>query len=170
MAQIRQAVAGAVGYVEGRDQIHISNARFLPKRASVVPNDEATIVQKDILPRDTAWDKIKRLMRFWPILAIGCVLTSGVLIIAGLLRSLVHQVGRWVTWGIQRVRPPQPVVDTPDVADIEPVVPDITEDMVAQHLKSVSNFSRTIQLKAASTQDLTSVVDQLRDMVGEDNE
>ncbi|MGA0241666.1 MAG: flagellar M-ring protein FliF C-terminal domain-containing protein [Candidatus Marinamargulisbacteria bacterium] len=170
MAQIRQAVAGAVGYVEGRDQIHISNARFLPKRASVVPNDEATIVQKDILPRDTAWDKIKRLMRFWPILAIGCVLTSGVLIIAGLLRSLVHQVGRWVTWGIHRVRPPQPVVDTPDVADIEPVVPDITEDMVTQHLKSVSNFSKIIQLKAASTQDLTSVVDQLRDMVGEDNE
>ena len=62
MDQIKQAVAGAVGYVEGRDKIHISKASFLPKRASQ-EDEEATGKKEIVLPKDTVLDKLSRLSR-----------------------------------------------------------------------------------------------------------
>ena len=57
--QIKQAVAGAVGYVEGRDKIHISKTSFLPKREGINKTDESELDKKEIvLPKDTVFDKL----------------------------------------------------------------------------------------------------------------
>ena len=48
MEQVKQAVAGAVGYVEGRDIIHVSTASFYPKRTDRDPNFDSEKMNKVI--------------------------------------------------------------------------------------------------------------------------
>ena len=50
MESIKQSVAGAIGYEDGRDQIHISKAGFLPKRA--VMDESSDDLKKVVLPKN----------------------------------------------------------------------------------------------------------------------
>ena len=80
MQQIKQAVAGAIGFVEDRDKIHISKASFLPKRVSAeTENDMKKTV---LLPKDTFSEKFKkRISRLWPIFIISCLISTSVIVV-----------------------------------------------------------------------------------------
>ncbi|MEK9727156.1 MAG: flagellar M-ring protein FliF C-terminal domain-containing protein [Candidatus Margulisiibacteriota bacterium] len=168
MNQIKQAVAGAVGYVEDRDKIHISKAAFLPKRQPVDSEDTLDEMQKVVLPQDTFIDKASRILRLWPIFGIGCLITSGVLVIFLFAKSIVLQLasllGSIGKLFKKKEKEPEPI------EDLEPIEEDvqdepISEQEVINNLKSQSNFGKVIQLKAISTQEIETVVEKLKDMV-----
>ena len=167
MNQIKQAVAGAIGFVEGRDKIHISKANFLPKRDSQSDLDEK--VSEISLPKDTLSDKIKRIARFWPIFGIGSLISSALIIIGLFIKSLITKTVSGTKSIVESIKNRKSKNDEDDeeVLDID-VVPEpepLTEQEVINNLKSQSNFAKVIQLKAISTQELESVVSQLKEMV-----
>ena len=164
--QINQAVAGAVGFVEGRDKLHISKANFLPKRD--LPSDLDDDITEITLPKDTLFDKIKRVARFWPIFGIGSLLTSVLLIIGFFTKAFVTKVASATGSLIQRVKNRKKGGDDDDALDSLDVIQEpesLSEKDVINNLKSQSNFAKVIQLKAISTQELESVVSKLKEMV-----
>jgi len=165
--QIKQAVAGAIGFVEGRDKIHISKANFLPKRDSQSDLDEK--VSEISLPKDTLFDKIKRVARFWPIFGIGSLITSALIIIGLFTKSLITKTVSGTQSIVDSIknRKSKNLEEAEDVLDIDlaPEPEPLTEQEVINNLKSQSNFAKVIQLKAISTQELESVVSQLKEMV-----
>ena len=76
MESIKQSVAGAIGYEDGRDQIHISKAGFLPKREAVM-DESSDDLKKVVLPKESVFVSIKRTLRLWPIFMIGVLGTTG---------------------------------------------------------------------------------------------
>ncbi|MEC8678658.1 MAG: flagellar M-ring protein FliF C-terminal domain-containing protein, partial [Candidatus Margulisiibacteriota bacterium] len=167
MNQIKQAVAGAIGFVEGRDKIHISKANFLPKRDPQSDLDEK--VSEISLPKDTLSDKIKRIARFWPIFGIGSLISSALIIIGLFIKSLITKTVSGTKSIVESIKNRKSKNDeeAEEVLDID-VVPEpepLTEQEVINNLKSQSNFAKVIQLKAISTQELESVVSQLKEMV-----
>ena len=52
----------------------------------------------------------------------------------------------------------------------EETLPELVEADVVNNLKAQSNFAQVIQLKTISTQELESVVDELKEMVKETND
>ena len=167
MNQIKQAVAGAIGFVEGRDKIHISKANFLPKRDSQSDLDDK--VSEISLPKDTLFDKIKRVARFWPIFGIGSLITSALIIIGLFTKSLITKTVSGTQSIVDSIknRKSKNLEEAEDVLDINlaPETEPLTEQEVINNLKSQSNFAKVIQLKAISTQELESVVSQLKEMV-----
>ena len=164
--QINQAVAGAVGFVEGRDKLHISKANFLPKRD--LPSDLDDDITEITLPKDTLFDKIKRVARFWPIFGIGSLLTSVLLIIGFFTKAFVTKVASATGLLIQRIKNRKKGGDDDDALDSLDVIQEpesLTANDVINNLKSQSNFAKVIQLKAISTQELESVVSKLKEMV-----
>jgi flagellar biosynthesis/type III secretory pathway M-ring protein FliF/YscJ len=164
--QINQAVAGAVGFVEGRDKLHISKANFLPKRD--LPSDLDDDITEITLPKDTLFDKIKRVARFWPIFGIGSLLTSVLLIIGFFTKAFVTKAASATGSLIQRIKNRKKGGDDDDALDSLDVIQEpesLTDKDVINNLKSQSNFAKVIQLKAISTQELESVVSKLKEMV-----
>lgn len=165
MDQIKQAVAGAVGYHEGRDKIHISKASFLPKR-EVVSNEEINDKTKIVLPTDTVFDKLGRLARFWPIFGIGCLVTSALLIVWFLIKSIVQRVGKIfsaIPALFKRKKKEEIEEESPEEPVVEEV--DLNEQDVVNGLKTKSDFAKVIQLKAISTQEVEDVVDELKELI-----
>lgn len=169
MVQIKQAVAGAVGYDEGRDTIHISKASFLPKRQ--IPNASNDEIKRDIvLPKDTVFDKLSRIARLWPIFAIGSVITSGILVTLFLVKSILTRVLQIISMVPKLFKRNK---EEEDIAAIEveennefieePI--EINEQDVINSLKTKSDFAKVIQLKAISTQELEDVVEELKDLI-----
>ena len=61
-------------------------------------------------------------------------------------------------------------IDEDNVEEVsEEIIPELVEADVINNLKAQSNFAQVIQLKATSTQELESVVDELKEMVKETN-
>ena len=179
MEQITQAVAGAVGYVEERDTIHISKASFLPKRQMPSSSDDGRLedTKKNIvLPKDTVMDKLGRLFRLWPIFGIGCVITGGLLVIILMVQSIIKKVlqGLAAIPALFKrkkkeapVEPPEEDVieDTPIEVEEPTEAPPLDEKEVVNALKTTADFAKVIQLKALSTQELQDVVDELKSLV-----
>ncbi len=170
--QITQAVAGAVGYVESRDAIHVSKAGFLPKRddAGTPSLDEDDVQQSIVLPKDTVGDKFGRLVRLWPILGIGCVITATLMVIAFLVKSVFQRIFS-VLVGITKLfkrkkkdpEPPEELTqDVPTLIDATPEVVPLTEKDVVNDLKTKADFGSVIQLKAMSSQDTQHLVGELK--------
>ena len=167
MNQIRQAVAGAVGYVDGRDSIHISKASFLPKRV----NADVAIEESEkpiILPKDTMLDKLARLARLWPIFAIGCVITSTLIVAIFLIKLLIEKVVVGLSllsalFKQKKKDDEESDLDTDDVLMIEDAP--LNEKDVMNALKTKSDFSKVVQLKAISTQELEDVVEELKGLI-----
>jgi len=179
MDQITQAVAGAVGYVEERDTIHISKASFLPKRQVALSSDDGGLedTKKNIvLPKDTVMDKLGRLFRLWPIFGIGCVITGGLLVIIFMVQSIIKKVlqGLAAIPALFKrkkkeapVEPPEEDVieDTPIEVEEPSEAPPLDEKEVVNALKTTADFAKVIQLKALLTQELQDVVDELKSLV-----
>ena len=168
--QIKQAVAGAIGFVEGRDQIHISKAAFLPKRT--ILDDSEPLQKKVLMPKDSLSDKFSRVARLWPIFGIGCLISTILIVVFAFLQSTVMTL----LSGLKAIgslfkRKPKPVEDVVETDDVdepeseEAVVIELNETEVLNNLKANSNFAQVIQLKAMSTQELESVVEELKAMV-----
>ncbi len=169
MTQIKQAVAGAVGYVEGRDKVHISKASFLPKRTFESDQQSSNIQNEVILPTDTFFDKVKRAARLWPIFGIGVLLTSGALIGALVVKSLFENLFKLIgSIGsvFRRKKTDDDMVEDIDIIEEDVVEEDIlNEQDVMNGIKTKSDFSKVIQLKAISTQELELVVDELKELI-----
>jgi flagellar biosynthesis/type III secretory pathway M-ring protein FliF/YscJ len=169
MDQVRQAVAGAVGYVEGRDKIHISKASFLPKRVQQIAVEE-DVKSEIVLPKDTVLDKLTRLGRLWPIFAIGCVITSGILVVLLFIKTVfekLFQIISVIPTLFKRQKKDEPMDD--EIVELnDPMVEEdivLTEQDVINSLKTKSDFAKVIQLKALSTQELEVVVDELKELI-----
>jgi type III secretory pathway lipoprotein EscJ len=176
MTQIKQAVAGAVGFIEERDTIHISKASFLPKRQMELADDDEDNKEKTrqeiILPKDTAIDKLIRLARLWPIFGIGALITTAVLVViyavklffGTLFKGLAAIPSLFKRKKKREVVEEQPVVDIPEI--MEAPLPDVLiEQDVVNNLKTKADFANVIQLKAVSVQNLEDVVDELKEMM-----
>ncbi len=169
MDQIKQAVAGAVGYVEGRDKIHISKASFLPKRVNQIDIEEEE-TREIILPKDTVLDKLSRVARLWPIFAIGAVITSGILVALFFIKTIFEKLFQIIsvipTLFKRKKKEAQiddEVIETSDPMIEEEIV--LTEQDVVNSLKTKSDFAKVIQLKALSTQELEDVVEELKELI-----
>lgn len=170
MDQIKQAVAGAVGYVEGRDKIHISKASFLPKRVNQMDTEEEEI-RKILFPKDTLLDKLSRLARLWPIFAIGAVITSGILVTLFFIKTIFEKLFQIISVIIPTLfklkkkedQIDNEVIETSDTLIEEEIV--LTEQDVINSLKTKSDFAKVIQLKALSTQELENVVEELKELI-----
>jgi flagellar biosynthesis/type III secretory pathway M-ring protein FliF/YscJ len=168
-AQITQAAAGAVGYVEGRDQIHISKASFLPKRQLVVEDEIDPLSKKMILPKDTVLDRFKRISRLWPILGIGSLLAMGLLIIGYGLKIVFVGIGQGaVKVGGVFQRPSKhelpPDFDQGLEDELTKEKPLIAADVV-NNIKTKAEYAKVIQLKALSTQESDVIVRVLKDLI-----
>ena len=167
MDQIKQAVAGAVGYVEGRDKLHISKASFLPKR-DVISDKELDVGNKPIvLPKDTVFDKLSRLARLWPIFGIGCLVTATFLIIGLLIKSIVQKMGAILSAIPALFKRKKKEEEIEEESPEEPLVEEVVlnEQDVVNGLKTKSDFAKVIQLKAISTQEVEDVVDELKELI-----
>ncbi|RAP22842.1 hypothetical protein DID73_02580 [Candidatus Marinamargulisbacteria bacterium SCGC AG-343-K17] len=167
--QIKQAVAGAVGYLEGRDKIHISKASFLPKRVRA-DEDDSDIKKEIVLPKDTVVDKLARLARLWPIFGIGCLITSAVLILVFFVKSLVEkviQILSAIPALFKRKKKEEPVEEVQEEAVEEEIIEEVglNEQDVVNGLKTKSDFAKVIQLKAISTQEIEDVVEELKELI-----
>ena len=60
---ITQAVAGAVGYIDGRDKVHVSRASFLPKRKVEIISEEEPESKRVVLPSDSFSEKVKSFLK-----------------------------------------------------------------------------------------------------------
>ncbi len=169
MNQIKQAVAGAIGYVEGRDIIHISKAAFLPKRVFESEQGIQDVPTEIVLPKDTVFDKIKRAARLWPIFGIGVLITSGILIVGVVIKTTVQNLIAGVislSKLFNRKKEQVDVIEDIDVPE-EDVIEEkvLTEQDVVNGIKTKSDFSKVIQLKATSSQELELVVDELKELI-----
>ena len=178
ISQITQAVAGAVGYIEGRDRIHISKAAFLPKRIDLIadlPVDESTVAAI-ILPEDTVLDQIKRWVRLWPIFGIGALFTTILWLIFLSVKKLIHSIGngfRATQEAIANAKDKKvSQEDVPSVEDQSMVASDDSEvseavglNDVVNKLKAKADFAKVIQLKAMSTQEIEIVAKKIKEMI-----
>ncbi len=169
MNQIKQAVAGAIGYVEGRDIIHISKAAFLPKRVFESEQGIQDVPTEIVLPKDTVFDKIKRAARLWPIFGIGVLITSGILIVGVVIKTTVQNLIAGIislSKLFNRKKEQVDVIEDIDVPE-EDVIEEkvLTEQDVVNGIKTKSDFSKVIQLKATSSQELELVVDELKELI-----
>ncbi|MEC8677557.1 MAG: hypothetical protein VXX85_01735 [Candidatus Margulisiibacteriota bacterium] len=133
-----------------------------------MPSDIDEDITEIALPKDTVFDKVKRVARFWPIFGIGSLLTGVLLIIGFFTKAIVTKVASALGSLIQRIknRNKNDVNDDGlDSLDVMPEQATLTEQDVINNLKSQSNFAKVIQLKAISTQELESVVSKLKEMV-----
>ncbi len=169
MTQIKQAVAGAVGFVDERDIIHISKASFLPKRQTTAQQQLDNIQKQAILPKDTIFDKAGRLLRLWPIFGIGVLLTAGVLIIGVVLKNVLQKTVQIILGlgGLFRSKKK----DEDVIEDLPPIEENIVEEDILNEqdvingMKTKSDSAKVIQLKAKSTQDLEFLVDELKELI-----
>jgi flagellar biosynthesis/type III secretory pathway M-ring protein FliF/YscJ len=167
--QIIQAVAGAVGYLEGRDQIHISKASFLPKRQAIVEGEIDPLAKKVVLSKDTIGDRFNRVVRLWPILGIGCLLTTAIIVFGVLLKKVFVGIGQ----GAVKVssvfkRDPKSMLPPDFDQGLEDELTrekPLTESDVFNRLRQDSEYSQVIQLKAIATQDPKVVVDIVKDLI-----
>lgn len=169
MDQIKQAVAGAVGYVEGRDKIHISKASFLPKRVNQIDTEEEE-TREIILPKDTVLDKLSRLARLWPIFAIGAVITSGILVTLFFIKTIFEKLFQIISVipSLFKQKKKEDQIDDEVIETSEPIIEEeivLTEQDVVNSLKTKSDFAKVIQLKALSTQELEDVVEELKELI-----
>ena len=151
------------------DKIHISKAAFLPKRVTFDENED---VEKTILlPKDTFSEKFKRISRLWPIFIIGCLISTSVIVVFYFFQSIFINIlnGFKALGGLFKRKPKPEIQDDIDEDNVEEVseeiIPELVEADVINNLKAQSNFAQVIQLKATSTQELESVVDELKEMV-----
>ena len=169
MTQIKQAVAGAVGFVDDRDIIHISKASFLPKRQTSAQQQLDNIQKQAILPKDSIFDRARRLLRLWPIFGIGVLLTAGVLIIGTVLKNVLQKTVQIIVGlgGVFRSKKK----DQDVIEDLPPIEENIVEEDILNEqdvingMKTKSDFAKVIQLKAKSTQDLEFLVDELKELI-----
>tara|TARA_Y100001935_G_scaffold244489_1_gene236952 strand:- start:731 stop:2485 length:1755 start_codon:yes stop_codon:yes gene_type:complete len=169
MDQIKQAVAGAVGYVEGRDKIHISKASFLPKRVNQIDIEEEE-TREIILPKDTVLDKLSRVARLWPIFAIGAVITSGILVALFFIKTIFEKLFQIISVipTLFKRKKKEDQIDDKVIETSDPIVEEeivLTEQDVVNSLKTKSDFAKVIQLKALSTQELEDVVEELKELI-----
>ncbi len=166
IAQVTQAVAGAIGFQENRDTIHISKAAFLPKRKSDETESKTFDKQQIIIPQESFTDKSKRFFRLWPIFAIGSVFTLALITIFVLVRSFllgVTNVIKLIPNIFKRAKKEKDIEEEEKIEIIEE--PILTEQDVINSIKSKSDYAKTIQLKAYSTQNMNVLVDQIKELI-----
>lgn len=171
---ITQAVAGAIGYVEGRDQIHVSKAAFLPK-------DDAGLNQTDgsdasdilLIEPNTMLDQLTYIMRYWPIVAIGSFATIACMVFGWCLLRLARGCKRLIQWlfGTFSKKPPLvsdavPVLD----GDATPTEPSPSLKDVSAQLQTKLPFSSLVQLRAITTQNPDGVAQVIQSWLVGNNE
>ena len=167
--QITDAVAGAVGFVADRDTIHISKAAFLQKRVEESPTGVDAVTQINI-PQSHYSDTIQRLLEFWPIFAIGAVITTMFIIVGKILMQIGRYTARMYArvrdkWSKPRLTNAPSEEGGPDDANATDAGSNRVSVDVINELKAKANFSRVIQLKAIAAQELEISVSALKEMV-----
>ncbi len=163
--QITQAVAGAIGFQENRDKIHISKAAFLPKRKSDETESKEFDKSKIIIPQESFGEKTQRFTRLWPIFAIGSIISLGLIAITVILRSFLLGVInflKFIPTLFKRQKKEEDEVESEEIIIEEPV---LTEQEVINSIKSKSDYAKTIQLKAYSTQNMNVLVEQIKELI-----
>ena len=172
--QVKMAIAGAVGYIEGRDQIHLSKASFLPKRVELEAPLEEVKIEKVTFQKESLWTKTKRILRLWPILLMGFLATAGIFISFKVITSLISGIKSVIVSILKSLAglfKQKPTNNEPDDADNENEEGQASEDIelsseeVINNLKIKSDLSKVIQLKALSNKDVALVVESVKDLM-----
>ena len=158
--QIKSVVAGSVGYVKNRDRVYINRGTFSDQPTQDVPVVTDTVDSRPF-PAPLSYSLLTRFvdtLRLWPILVLGMVVTS-------VIGSVI-----WIVQiGVRRLRRRSNhlastqgnlAIDSENLSD--------HESMNAAFVKTISgksDFSKVVQLKSASVDDLDIVTEQLKKMI-----
>ncbi|RAP31988.1 hypothetical protein DID77_04840 [Candidatus Marinamargulisbacteria bacterium SCGC AG-439-L15] len=119
--QIKKAAAGAVGFVDGRDEIYLSRAEFLPK----VAEKDAPVVKKTE-KKETAKKGFRYYLKYWPIAVLG----YGTLALFYLLYRTVKGVKDLVRKVVSLFK--KPTEDAPleeEVPEFEDTIEEVEDDL-----------------------------------------
>ena len=170
--QITQAVAGAIGFQESRDTIHISKAAFLPKRTETQVESSEFDKQKIVFPEESFLDKTKNVLRLWPIFAIGSAISILLITSFVFLRSLILgliSIFKAIPKLFKRKKKEkievEGEIEVEDIKEPEEVAVVLNEQDVINAIKSKSDYAKTIQLKALSTQNVEVLVEELKELI-----
>ena len=158
--QIKTVVAGSIGYVKNRDRVYITRGTF-----SDQPTQDAPVVTDRVDSRlfsepvsHSLFTRFIDILRLWPIFILGLIVTS---VIGSVL--WMAQIGgrRLREWSNQRTSAQgNQAIDSANLSD--------RESMNAAFVKTISgksDFSKVVQLKSASVDDLDIVTEQLKKMI-----
>lgn len=158
--QIKAVVAGSVGYVKDRDRVYINRGTFSDQPTQDVPVVTDT-VDSSPFPAPLSYSLLTRFvdtLRLWPILILGMVVTS-------VIGSVI-----WIVQiGVRRLRNrSNHLASTQENLAIDSDNLSNHESINAAFVKTISgksDFSKVLQLKSASVDDLDIVTKQLKEMI-----
>ena len=110
----------------------------------------------------------------WTIFFIGLLATTGIVVIYKLVlavvgntissvKNIVKSMASWVPKRKEKVKE-EPLPEDIITEEI-PAEPEMSEQEVLNALKTKSDFSKVIQLKAMATQDIELVVQELKELI-----